>query len=389
MININTLLAFFSLIMLKFYKGFQMKNYILKVTMVIVVGILISGCSSRVNPPILSGSQNGNLTQVKNEIRKGIYIDQRGINNYTPLLQASAAGKLHIVKYLVENGADVRKTTRWGSSSLERASSNGHLNVVKYLLKQKNVDINQQNIYKNTALHIATHKVQYDVVKYLVEQGANRNIVNSSGYTPLGLAIRDKRTKIRNYFENIDKNRVYEKKVIADKNIILGHQKMINGFVEKKDFEGLKKYIELYPKTVSYIQDENVRLLFTGPVGMKIGDIKRHIEKKRSETIIISLIKRVRTPYKVFTLDEIDTLSSMGISDNIISTMMDVTTEILKKEDEKKEQQNTREVQKTKVIYKEKRVNTQRNTKENNPVVDKVQDELIKQGAKMLFDKLF
>ena len=366
-----------------------MKNYILKVTMVIVVGILISGCSSRVNPPILSGSQNGNLTQVKNEIRKGIYIDKRGINNYTPLLQASAAGKLHIVKYLVENGADVRKTTRWGSSSLERASSNGHLDVVKYLLKQKNVDINQQNIYKNTALHIATHKVQYDVVKYLVEQGANRNIVNSSGYTPLGLAIRDKRTKIRNYFENIDKNRVYEQQQIADKNIILGHQKKINSFVDKKDFEGLKKYIGLYPKTVLYIQDENTRLLFTGPVGMTIGDIKRHIEKKRSETIIISLIKRVRTPYKVFTLDEIDTLSSMGISDNIISTMMDVTTEILKKEDEKKEQQNTREIQKTKVIYKEKRVNSQRETKENNPVVDKVQDELIKQGTRMLFDKLF
>ena len=107
-----------------------------------------------------------------------------------------------------------------------------------------------------------------------------------------------------------------------------------------------------------------------------------------SGVIIISLIKRVKSPYKEFSLDEIDSLSAMGFSDNIISAMMDITTEILKEEEKLQQQKSLRVNEKPKVIYKERIVN-QNTEKENNPVVDKIQDELIKQGAKMLFDNLF
>ena len=43
--------------------------------------------------------------------------------------------------------------------------------------------------------------------------------------------------------------------------------------------------------------------------------------------------------------------------------------------------------QKTKVIYRDNP--NQKVDAQGNPIIEAVQDELIKQGAKMLFDKLF
>ena len=368
-----------------------MGKNIIQLSIVFIFVLVITGCATRNVVPIIDASDKGNLHLVKNQIHKGVYIDQRGENNYTPLLKASSSGKLNVVKYLVEQGADLQKTTKWGSSPLELSSTNGHLDVVKYLLTNKNVDIDQQNIYKNTALHIATYKEKLPVVKYLVEKGAKTDIKNTSGLTALGIAIRDKRTQMERYLKSVDNiDYVSPKKVIEDTTSRVKHQTNIETYIAKKDFQGLKKYLDENPSTVKYIKDDNMRLLLTGPSGMKIGDIKKHIDKKRSEKIIISLIKRVRSPYKEFTLDEIDKLSAMGISDNIISTMMDVTTELVKEEDNRNHLKSLQSKEKTKIIYKERNVSQNNSSdNQNNPVVDKVQDELIKQGAKMLFDKLF
>ena len=368
-----------------------MKKNIIQLSIVFIFALFISGCATRNVPPIIDASNKGNLHLVKSQIQKGVPIDQRGANNYTPLLKASASGKLNVVKYLVEHGADLKKTTKWGSSPLELSSTNGHLDVVKYLLTNKNVDINQLNIYKNTALHIAAYKERLPVVKYLVEKGAKTDIKNTSGLTPLGIVLRDKRTQMIQYLRSVDNvDFVSPKQVIQDTTTEVKHQTNIETYIAKKDYQGLKKYLDLNPSAVKYIKDDNMRLLLTGPRGMKIGDIKKHIDKKRSEKIIISLIKRVRSPYKEFTLEEIDKLSAMGISDNIISTMMDVTTELVREEENREHQKSLQVKEKTKIIYKERNV-SQNNSSENqnNPVVDKVQDELIKQGAKMLFDKLF
>ncbi|WP_295022527.1 hypothetical protein, partial [Sulfurimonas sp.] len=49
----------------------------------------------------------------------------------------------------------------------------------------------------------------------------------------------------------------------------------INNLIIKKDFEGLKQLTEKDPNLVNYIQDEELRLMLTGPKGMKVGDIRK------------------------------------------------------------------------------------------------------------------
>ena len=164
----------------------------------------------------------------------------------------------------------------------------------------------------------------------------------------------------------------------------------INSLIKKNDLQGLKEYTDKNPNSVYYITDNKLRLILTGPQGMKVGDIKKLIKKGRSETIITALIQRVKVPYKEFTLEEIDILSEMKLSDNIIASMINVTTELLKNEEKKKQQQfylseqKKNSQQKTQVIY---RNNQQQES--NNGIGNKVQEEVIKQGVGMLLDQLF
>ncbi len=165
-------------------------------------------------------------------------------------------------------------------------------------------------------------------------------------------------------------------------------KEIINKFISSKDLQGLKKYTDKNPSSVYYITDNKLRLILTGPQGMKVGDIKKLITKGRSETIITALIQRVKVPYKEFTLEEIDLLTQMKLSDNIIAAMINVTTELLKNEEKKKQQQfylneqKRNSQQQTKVIYRTTPTN-------NNTVGDKLQDAAIKQGVGMLLDQLF
>ena len=191
--------------------------------------------------------------------------------------------------------------------------------------------------------------------------------------------------------ESVQQKKLKETRIME--NLIEEKQKIVDQYIKENNFQALKEYTDKYPNVVYYIKDSRIRLTLTGAKGMKVGDIKKLLKEGKSELIILSLIKRVKTPYKEFTLQEIETLQAMGLPDNIIATMIDVTTELLKDAKRQKEQQFYLEEQKkvnnqqTKVVYQN---NTNQKTDEQgNPVLEKVTDELINQGVSILLDQLF
>lgn len=164
------------------------------------------------------------------------------------------------------------------------------------------------------------------------------------------------------------------------------HQQEIAKFQTTNDLNGLKQYTETNPNAVDFIEDISLRLALTGPKDMKVGDVRKLLKDGKSELIVISLIKRVKSPYKEFSIEEIDKLIEMGLSDKVISSMIDVTT-VLTKEIERKKEQELQQ----RVIIKEQQVSRQQNVQEDNsnPVLDKIGEEVTKQGIKMLLDHLF
>ena len=112
-----------------------------------------------------------------------------------PFLYAGAEGLLEIVKLCIAAHADPTLTNRYGGSALIPACERGHVEVVEELLLHSEVDIDHVNNPGWTALLEAVllskeSPRQRRVVQLLIEHGADVNIADKEGVTPLAHARR-------------------------------------------------------------------------------------------------------------------------------------------------------------------------------------------------------
>ncbi|WP_345992824.1 ankyrin repeat domain-containing protein [Sulfurimonas sp. HSL-1716] len=347
--------------------------------------------------PLLVSAYNGQLDAVKFLIEKGANIEARNSVGWTPLLLASAQGKTEVARYLLQKGAKLDAKTFDGQMPLYVAARYGHLDLVKLFLDE-GADIDSLNYNGMTPLHVAAMMGQTDVLKYLLENGANPDAKDFQTKTPMAYAIQNKHSNLISYIQNAKYNYASTKEIAKKKRFKKLEEKLrknVNEYIAKNDLQGLKTYTDRHPNAVNFIPDDTLRLALTGPKGMKVGDIRKLIQSGKNEKLVISLINRTKTPYKEFTLKEIDILSKMGISDNIISAMIDITTKLQNDADMKEEQRKFLQAQKdiakqkseTKVIYQNAPV--QKVGTREDPMMEQLQHEVIKQGVNKLLDRLF
>lgn len=101
------------------------------------------------------------------------------------LWQAAYDGDLEGVKSAVTQGASINAKGKGGFSALLAASRNGHFEVVKYLVEHGAEVDGRDNFRDKTALLAAAFDGHYDIVKYLHEHGASINVQAVNGWTPL------------------------------------------------------------------------------------------------------------------------------------------------------------------------------------------------------------
>ena len=169
----------------------------------------------------------------------------------------------------------------------------------------------------------------------------------------------------------------------------------VEGFIASNDIQGLKRFTETNPEGVNYIPDPNLRLMLTGPKGQKVGDIIRLVDDGRSDALIIPVIKRAKSPYREYTIDEMMILSEMGLSDQIIGAMVQVTTKFYardaaaKAEAERLEKQmeiaRANQKQQTTIVHQNSGAPAQRGPTAS----EQLQQELTRQASKQLLKSLF
>jgi ankyrin repeat protein len=105
------------------------------------------------------------------------------------LLDASISGEWDVAKSLVKVSNDINsKDEEYERTSLMYAVIDEENEVVKLLLENgANVNIQDDNGY--TALHFASKENLLDVAKLLLEHGANTNTQDVHGNTPLFWAV--------------------------------------------------------------------------------------------------------------------------------------------------------------------------------------------------------
>ena len=102
------------------------------------------------------------------------------------LLEASESGKLSGVASALDHGADIECFSGNLQNPLQVAALSGHLDVVKYLVeKGANLEALHESGEKLTALHYAALNSKLDVLEYLIEKKANIETKDMSEMTPL------------------------------------------------------------------------------------------------------------------------------------------------------------------------------------------------------------
>jgi uncharacterized protein len=125
-------------------------------------------------------------------IAAGANVNAKDNIEDSPYLYAAAEGRLEILRLTLEAGADLRSVNRYGGTGLIPAAHHGHPDIVRELLKT-DIAIDHVNRLGWTALLETiilsdggpTHT---EILKLLVDAGANVNLADRDGVTPLANA---------------------------------------------------------------------------------------------------------------------------------------------------------------------------------------------------------
>jgi len=150
--------------------------------------VVINGISCNKSPEklLIRAAEQGNEGKVLFFLEKGVPVDAKDKQGYTALMKAASNGQEKVVNLLIEKKAGVNAITVFGTTALMQAAWNGHLNIVKLLVENK-ADIHMQGAGGWTALYFAalSDRGHPEVVRFLLEKGANPNIKDYMGLTLL------------------------------------------------------------------------------------------------------------------------------------------------------------------------------------------------------------
>ncbi|KAJ5651018.1 uncharacterized protein N7484_004741 [Penicillium longicatenatum] len=151
-------------------------------------GADIETATRRLATPLYCAAFGGHLKIAELLLDHGANIDAQHINKWTPLHAAVDGGHNELVELLLSRGADIKIPINTGRVPFYTAARNGSLELVR-LLYEYSPDINvstQEDQW--TPLNVAADLGHFEVVKFLIEKGADISIPNSARWTPVNSA---------------------------------------------------------------------------------------------------------------------------------------------------------------------------------------------------------
>ena len=138
---------------------------------------------------LLLAVQNNHLAAALRLIDAGANINAQAANRDTPWLLAGALGRTAMLRHMLAKGPDFRIRNRFGGNALIPACERAHVDTVAFLVTTP-IDVNHVNNLGWTCLleivilgdggprHV-------DVTKLVLGAGANPNIADRGGVSPL------------------------------------------------------------------------------------------------------------------------------------------------------------------------------------------------------------
>jgi ankyrin repeat protein len=142
--------------------------------------------ASNGSPPLLGAVELKDEKAIRMLLAKGADINLASDPGYTPLMWATAANTPKIVKLLLEYHPDLEAKDKEGNTALMHAAKSEKTDTLKVLLAAKPKLNETQNRPPNmTALHLAAGFERAAAVRLLLAAGADPNVKDAEGKTPL------------------------------------------------------------------------------------------------------------------------------------------------------------------------------------------------------------
>jgi hypothetical protein len=152
-------------------------------------GAGVTAREGRGRTALLAATHGNHIAVARALIAAGADVNAKDDIQDSPYLYAGAEGRSEILKMTLAAGADLKATNRYGGTALIPAAHHGHPEAVKILLATA-IDKDHVNKLGWTALLEAVilgdgGPVHTEIVRLLVEAGANVNLADREGVTPL------------------------------------------------------------------------------------------------------------------------------------------------------------------------------------------------------------
>ncbi|XP_015120124.1 ankyrin repeat and KH domain-containing protein 1 isoform X6 [Diachasma alloeum] len=158
------------------------------VSLLIAHGADVNAQSTSGNTPLMYGCAGGHEDVVKVLLEAGANVEDHNENGHTPLMEAASAGHVPVAKILLENGAGINThSNEFKESALTLACYKGHLDMVRFLL-EAGADQEHKTDEMHTALMEASMDGHVEVARLLLDSGAQVNMPTDSFESPLTLA---------------------------------------------------------------------------------------------------------------------------------------------------------------------------------------------------------
>ncbi len=143
---------------------------------------------------LIAAAYRNDVAEARRLIRGGADVNAKDRTTQSAYLISTSEGYLRLLELTLRNGAQVNDKDSYNGTGLIRAADRGHVEIVRELLRTE-MDVNHVNRLGWTALLeaiILGHggPRHTEVVRLLLEGGADPNLADSRGVTPLEHARR-------------------------------------------------------------------------------------------------------------------------------------------------------------------------------------------------------
>ncbi len=154
----------------------------------------IAQASPEQNAALMAATHANQIEVARRLIAAGADVNAKDAIGDSPFLYAGAEGRNEILGMTLAAGADLKSTNRYGGTALIPAAHHGHVETVRILLATT-IDKDHVNKLGWTALLEAVilgdgGAAHIEIVRLLVAAGANVNLADRDGVTPLAHARR-------------------------------------------------------------------------------------------------------------------------------------------------------------------------------------------------------